>query len=163
MPQDYYLVLGIAENASQTDIKGAYRRLAKAFHPDHYKGSPRQFQIIQEAYAVLSDPVRRRQHDLQVHDRKSARPRGSFSGPLEPLVPDPPDQRFYQDPAPRAFHPDRRFATPVSPLLFSRVGPATPPRPGRLRTIVRHGQKYNPQTGDFGKTGGFWDFLQNIF
>ena len=43
MPQDYYLVLGIASDASQTDIKDAYRRLAKEYHPDHYKGNGRPF------------------------------------------------------------------------------------------------------------------------
>ncbi len=55
MPQDYYLVLGITSDASQADIKDAYRRLAKEYHPDHYKGNHRPFQAIQEAYAVLSD------------------------------------------------------------------------------------------------------------
>ncbi len=70
MHRDYYLILGIASDASQTDIKDAYRRLAKTYHPDHYQGNSRPFQDIQEAYDVLSDPDRRKTHDAQTqHNR----------------------------------------------------------------------------------------------
>jgi hypothetical protein len=60
---NYYEVLGVPRNASQYEIKEAYRRLAKERHPDRPGGSEAEFSRLQEANAVLSDPNRRRQHD----------------------------------------------------------------------------------------------------
>src|SRR5947209_3465736 len=60
---NYYKVLGVPRNASQSEIKNAYRKLAKERHPDHAGGSEAGFARLQEAHAVLSDPNRRRQHD----------------------------------------------------------------------------------------------------
>jgi molecular chaperone DnaJ len=60
---DYYRILGVPRNASQSEIRNAYRTLAKQRHPDHAGGSETEFARLQEAHAVLSDPNRRRQHD----------------------------------------------------------------------------------------------------
>lgn len=60
---NYYEVLGVSREASQADIRNAYRSLAKQLHPDHPGGDAAQFSRIQEANAVLSDPDRRREHD----------------------------------------------------------------------------------------------------
>ncbi len=60
---NYYQVLGVPREASQEEIRQAYRRLAKERHPDHTSGSTEEFSLLQEAHAVLSDPNRRRQHD----------------------------------------------------------------------------------------------------
>ena len=60
---NYYEVLGVPREASQTEIRNAYRNLAKQRHPDHPGGSAEEFSLLQEANAVLSDPNRRRQHD----------------------------------------------------------------------------------------------------
>src|SRR5919202_3285744 len=60
---NYYEVLGVSREASQTDIRNAYRNLAKERHPDHPGGSTEEFSRLQEANAVLSDPNRRRKHD----------------------------------------------------------------------------------------------------
>src|SRR3712207_4028420 len=60
---NYYEVLGVPREASQAEIRGAYRRLAKERHPDHPSGSADQFSLLQEAHAVLSDPDRRRTRD----------------------------------------------------------------------------------------------------
>src|ERR687894_236393 len=60
---NYYDVLGVSREASQTEIRNAYRTLAKERHPDHPGGSAEAFSLLQEANAVLSDPNRRRQHD----------------------------------------------------------------------------------------------------
>jgi curved DNA-binding protein CbpA len=56
-------VLGVSREASQTEIRNAYRTLAKERHPDYPGGSAAEFSLLQEANAVLSDPNRRRQHD----------------------------------------------------------------------------------------------------
>src|SRR5918998_6603809 len=60
---NYYEVLGVSREASQTEIRNAYRNLAKERHPDHPGGSAEEFSRLQEANAVLSDPNRRRNHD----------------------------------------------------------------------------------------------------
>ncbi|MCF8025136.1 MAG: DnaJ domain-containing protein [Desulfobacteraceae bacterium] len=64
--KDYYKILGVDKNASQDDIKKAYRKLAMKYHPDHSSGSKEneeKFKEISEAYAVLSDPEKRKQYD----------------------------------------------------------------------------------------------------
>ena len=60
---NYYEVLGVPREATQAEIRNAYRNLAKERHPDHPGGSTEEFSRLQEANAVLSDPNRRRQHD----------------------------------------------------------------------------------------------------
>lgn len=65
--KDYYRILGVDRNASQEDIKRAYRRLARQFHPDMNPGdkaAEERFKEINEAYQVLSDPQKRRQYDM---------------------------------------------------------------------------------------------------
>jgi curved DNA-binding protein len=59
---DYYQTLGIARDASQDDIKKAFRKLASQHHPDK-GGDTAMFQKIQEAYATLSDPQKKQQYD----------------------------------------------------------------------------------------------------
>ena len=64
--KDYYKILGVPENATEEDIKRAYRRLAKKYHPDFNPNDPNaeeKFKEISEAYAVLSDPKARAQYD----------------------------------------------------------------------------------------------------
>lgn len=66
MKQDYYELLGVDRQASEADIKRAYRKLARQHHPDVNRDNPQAeelFKQISEAYAVLSDPQRRAQYD----------------------------------------------------------------------------------------------------
>jgi curved DNA-binding protein len=64
--KEYYKILGVKKNATQDEIKKAYRKLALKYHPDHAKGnkaSEEKFKKISEAYAVLSDTEKRKQYD----------------------------------------------------------------------------------------------------
>lgn len=63
---DYYKVLGVKQDASQAEIRKAYRRLAKKYHPDTNGNSPEaqeRFQAINEANEVLGDPEKRKKYD----------------------------------------------------------------------------------------------------
>jgi hypothetical protein len=64
--KDYYKILDISREASQSDIKRAYRKLALKYHPDKNKSpdATKKFQDIGEAYSVLSDSAKRRRYDL---------------------------------------------------------------------------------------------------
>lgn len=66
MSEDYYSMLGVKKEASDTEIKKAYRKLAMKYHPDHAKGdksAEEKFKKISEAYAVLSDKDKRKEYD----------------------------------------------------------------------------------------------------
>ena len=68
--KDYYDTLGVARSASDADVKSAYRKLAKQFHPDKNPGDEKaaeRFKEIGEAYAVLSDPEKRKMYDQFGH------------------------------------------------------------------------------------------------
>jgi molecular chaperone DnaJ len=67
---DYYEILGVNKDASQDDLKKAFRRLARKYHPDLNKGSKEseeRFKEINEAYQVLSDPQKKTQYDQVGH------------------------------------------------------------------------------------------------
>lgn len=62
-PADYYSLLGVSKNASEDDIKRAFRKKAHELHPDK-GGDAEQFKKVNEAYQVLSDKEKRRQYDM---------------------------------------------------------------------------------------------------
>ena len=72
---DYYKILGVEKNASDNDLKKAYRKLARKYHPDlnpNDKEANKKFQQINEANEVLSDPEKRKKYDQYGKDWKHA-------------------------------------------------------------------------------------------
>ncbi len=88
MAKNYYDILGVPKTASSDEIKAAYRKLAKQYHPDFHPGdkaAAEKFKEINEANAVLSDDAKRKQYDFeQSHPGMGGGghgPFGGFSGP----------------------------------------------------------------------------------
>ncbi len=66
MARDYYEIVGVGRNASEKDIRQAFRRLARKYHPDMNPGNKQAeatFKEINQAYEVLSDPETRKKYD----------------------------------------------------------------------------------------------------
>jgi molecular chaperone DnaJ len=79
--RDYYEILGISRNASESELKKAYRQLALKFHPDKNDGDPEaeeKFKEAAEAYEVLKDPNKRQTYDQFGHEGLK---KSGFSGP----------------------------------------------------------------------------------
>src|SRR2546421_12244683 len=75
---DYYKTLGVGKNASEEEIKKAYRKLARQYHPDRNAGDKKaeeRFKEISQAHDVLSDPDKRKQYD------RGTGPLGGFNMP----------------------------------------------------------------------------------
>jgi len=116
MAKSYYAILGISSTATADEIRAAYRRLAKAYHPDRYPGGSRPFRQIQEAYHVLGDAEKRRKYEKQIHKMPVLRKPESYPDP-EPLIP---KSRSMQ---PEEIAPVRAFKTfaPSTEPLFDRM------------------------------------------
>ncbi len=120
--KNYYGILDVTSDASQEEIKAAYRKKAKQYHPDHY-GQDRDrapFLDVQEAYEVLSDPAQREDYD----ETRDGQSRGTASGPSRtwPRGGANPTSRGHVTPEP--LRPRR---SPVDPLRgASGTQPASP-------------------------------------
>lgn len=79
--ENLYRVLGVPEDAAEDDLKLAYRKLAKKYHPDANPGDrecEKRFQAINEAYSILSSPEKRKKYDAEY--RRFRAESGSASG-----------------------------------------------------------------------------------
>lgn len=94
MNKDYYEILGVSRNASQEEIKRAFRQLAKKYHPDANPGdkdAEAKFKEINEAYEVLSDPEKRANYDAY------GNPNGPVAGPAGGPASEEPFSRVFGD------------------------------------------------------------------
>jgi len=142
MPQNYYLILGITQDATLDEVKNAYRRLAKEFHPDRSGESAVPFMAIQEAYSVLSDPVQRRTFDLSLQKaetnkgREPTVPTQAFSkSRAEPLTAASWRQDFREASLARSFHTFRPSGEALFDRLASNYTLSTRPKAERVENL----------------------------
>jgi DnaJ-class molecular chaperone len=69
---DYYQILGISKTAGNTEIKTAYRKKVLKLHPDVTNGKIESFLSVQQAFEVLSDPVKRKAYDMAIQTKSRA-------------------------------------------------------------------------------------------
>jgi DnaJ-class molecular chaperone len=143
MRKNYYIIMGIPLDSTQTDIKAAYRRLAKEFHPDHYGENHGPFQDLQEAYTVLSDPESRRTYDKSL--QKTARKqqpqheeplRRYYEETIEPLVPDGAPFSFNRRTPQKSFHHSRSLFDSMFDQLFGNFNAYRQPENNRFEDVT---------------------------
>ena len=80
--KDYYEILGVSKTATEQEIKSAYRKLAKKYHPDVNKtpGAERKYKDVNEAYEVLHDPEKRQKYDALGPNWEAAQQFGGQGG-----------------------------------------------------------------------------------
>ena len=79
--KDYYTIMGVARDATQDEIKRAYRQLARKYHPDvnpNDKEAHKKFQELNEANEVLSDPEKRKKYDRYGKDWQQGEAQEAF-------------------------------------------------------------------------------------
>ncbi|MBP3752231.1 MAG: J domain-containing protein, partial [Pyramidobacter sp.] len=83
--KDYYEILGVSKTATEQEIKSAYRKLAKKYHPDVNKtpGAEQKYKDVNEAYEVLHDPEKRQKYDTLGPNWEQAQQFGGQGGGFE--------------------------------------------------------------------------------
>jgi DnaJ-class molecular chaperone len=87
---DLYSVLGVSKNADISEIRSAYKQLAREHHPDK-GGDPEKFKDLSQAHEILSDPQKRRMYDMtgSISDQPQGMPQGHpFGNPFGGGMPD---------------------------------------------------------------------------
>ncbi|KAL1414204.1 hypothetical protein MTO96_007680 [Rhipicephalus appendiculatus] len=116
--KDYYKLLGVSKNATEEDIKKAYRRLALRYHPDKNRapGASERFKEITEAYTVLRDKKTREEYDRSVEDGG----KGEIRWPSRTHPDSGPTRSTsvrVDDPSPLPREPSRSAGTCSTPLI----------------------------------------------
>lgn len=118
---DLYQLLGVSRHASAEELKKAFRNLARSLHPDidPSPNAKERFQVLNQAYQILSDPIRRRMYNLQ-YDRLQALKRSQAEKAAEEDLFDAPPPNFYT----------RRATAPPPPPPVKRKTRTTQRQPG---------------------------------
>jgi molecular chaperone DnaJ len=137
MAKSYFAILGISPDATADEIRSAYRRLVKEFHPDHYAGSSERFRDIQEAYSVLGN--RRRRSEYEQNIKKTARktPFRNVEHPEpEPLIPEESPTDLGEISPVRSFQSFTPSFDEIFDWLWSSFADLAPPKSGRVQNLA---------------------------
>ncbi|MBN1665292.1 MAG: J domain-containing protein [Deltaproteobacteria bacterium] len=137
MAKSYYAILGVTPSASPDEIRAAYRRLAKEYHPDHFTGGSELFQQIQEAYAVLGDALKRRTYKQSL--QKASRQTETVSRPCvepEPLIRRPGPVDFGEISPVRSFQSFSPSADEIFDWLWRNFSSLDWPKSGRIQNMT---------------------------
>ena len=151
MAKSYFAILGISSNATSDEIRSAYRRLAKEFHPDHYGGSGEAFQEIQEAYAVLGNARRRNEYVRNISKvplRTPKRP-GDCLQP-EPLIPEEKPVDIGRISPVRSFQSFTPSFDEIFNWLWKNYSDLAQPKSGRIQNLTLE----VPLTPEQARSGG---------
>jgi DnaJ-class molecular chaperone len=137
MAKSYFVILGVSPSATADEIKSAYRRLAKEFHPDHYTGGNNTFREIQEAYSVLGNARRRQEYEKQMSKKpvKTSVKRMYHPEP-EPLIPEKDAIDIGEISPVRSF---QRFSPSFDEIfdwLWQNFSSLTPLKSGRIQNLT---------------------------
>lgn len=139
MAKSYYAILEVKSNASPAEIRSAYRRLAKEFHPDHYRGGSKLFREIQEAYAVLGNPNKRKAYENTLSDVRirRSRMRTPHPGPEpEPLIPEEKPVNMGDISPVRSFETFRPSHDEIFDWLWDNFASVTHAKSGRVQNLT---------------------------
>jgi DnaJ-class molecular chaperone len=137
MAKSYFAILGISPNATGDEIRSAFRRLAKEFHPDLHSGSSQRFREIQEAYAVLGNNRRRReyvQNITKAAPKKPLRP-AAYPEP-EPLIPEDRPVDFGGISPVRSFESFTPSFDEIFDWLWNNFSSIAQPKSGRVQNLT---------------------------
>jgi DnaJ-class molecular chaperone len=142
MAKNYYLILGLKKEASGEEIRSAYRRLVKNYHPDRYGTDSAPFLLIQEAYEVLGDPERKREYDEILGTRQRTREvfrdvttESLTRRHVEPLAQETYDRPFDASPA-SSFDTLMPTFNELFDYLWSNFARLDLPAPGKERPLT---------------------------
>jgi len=144
MAKNYYLILGVASEASSSDIKAAFRRRAMELHPDTSGLESGPFMELQEAYGVLGDPERRSHYDREAHGvavrrgpwRRMAEPLVSERRHGEPLRPPASAQNFREIPRVKVFEREGPTFDEIFDHLWSHFQSGSRPKSEALQGLT---------------------------
>ena len=151
MAKSYFAILGISSSASIEEVRAAYRRLAKEFHPDHFEGGSAPFREIQEAYAVLGDDQKRDRYQRSLESARVPRPCRASAGPVpEPLIPEQQPVDFGEISPVRSFSTYTPSYDEIFDWLWHNFSDIAWPKSGRFQELTLE----MPLTRDQAHRGG---------
>ena len=137
MAKSYFAILGISPDATLAEIRSAYRRLAKEFHPDHYTGGSKRFRDIQEAYSVLGNSRRRREYEHTIRRARPKRPLRTSAYPEpEPLIPEEEPVDIGDVSPVRSFQSFSPSFDEIFDWLWNNFSDLAQPKSGRVQNLT---------------------------
>ncbi|CAB5083279.1 Chaperone protein DnaJ [Olavius algarvensis associated proteobacterium Delta 3] len=137
MAKSYFAILGISPTATADEIRSAYRRLAKEFHPDHYSGGCERFQEVQEAYSVLGNRRKRGEYKQNIRKppQRTSVGRPAYPEP-EPLIPNDKPADLGEISPVRSFQSFTPGVDEIFDWLLSNFSNLSPPKSGGIQNLT---------------------------